>query len=78
MRRNYVIILVAIVLTGCVEKNTNDPIEAFKYWAGEKPGNDVKVIKAQYWESSHWMQPRSSKYGDVITPNTGRIVLWII
>lgn len=54
MNKNYVILIVAVLCVGCMEKNTTDPVEAFKYWSGEKPGKDVQVINARYWESAHW------------------------
>lgn len=54
MSTSYVILLLAVLFWGCLEKNTSDPIKAYKYWANEKPGEDVQVIRAQYWESAHW------------------------
>lgn len=54
MNKNSILFLLTILLSSCLEKNTTDPVKAYKYWAGEKPGKDVQVIKAQYWESSHW------------------------
>jgi hypothetical protein len=47
-------LLLGLSFSGCLEKNTNNPIRAFKYWAGEKPSKDFKVINGKYWESSHW------------------------
>ena len=47
-------LLVIFALTGCSEKKSNDALETFKYWAGEKPPNDLKLIEGQYWQSTHW------------------------
>jgi hypothetical protein len=41
-------------LCGCANKTTENPIEAYKLWAGEKPMNEVMVIHGKYWSSSHW------------------------
>ncbi|HEV3326408.1 MAG TPA: hypothetical protein VG052_12410 [Puia sp.] len=47
-----------ICLTGafvsCTEKKTEDPIEAYKYWAGELPAGNIKVARGKYWQSAHW------------------------
>lgn len=48
------IILVLFFLTSCSEIRTDDPIDAYKYWAGANPTDDVKVLKGQYWQSGHW------------------------
>lgn len=48
----YLVILVAI--SSCMEKNTNNPERAYRYWLGEAPPKEVKVLKAKYWERAHW------------------------
>jgi hypothetical protein len=42
------------LFAACGEKRTTDPVEAYQSWSGEKPGKDIQVIHAQYWESAHW------------------------
>ena len=37
-----------------MEKRTDDPIQTYKLWAGEKPPMEVEVIHGKYWESPHW------------------------
>src|SRR5689334_17069117 len=48
------IALAALFLTGCREVNTTDPITAYQHWTGMQPPTDLKVLKAQYWQSPHW------------------------
>jgi hypothetical protein len=43
-----------LILTGCFEKTTINPEEAYKYWAGQSPDKNSKVINGSYWQSSHW------------------------
>ena len=47
-------VLFSLLLAGCSEVNTTDPVESYTYWAGARPPKDLKVIKAKYWESAHW------------------------
>ena len=54
MRPLATIILISILSTSCSEISTDDPIDSYKYWAGTKPTDDVKVLRGQYWQSSHW------------------------
>ncbi|WP_282016005.1 hypothetical protein [Marinifilum flexuosum] len=54
MRKLTTILLALILLTGCMDINTTDPIETYKYWAGDKPPDSLKVLKGQYWQSTHW------------------------
>lgn len=37
-----------------MEVNTTDPTDAYKYWAGTKPPDNLKVLNGQYWQSAHW------------------------
>jgi len=50
------IFLTLLLLTSCDEINTNNPIKAYTYWAGEEPPGDLEVLKGQYWESAHWTE----------------------
>ena len=49
-----IIILSLFLLTSCSEINTTDPVDAYQYWAGEKPPKSVEVVRAKYWQSAHW------------------------
>lgn len=48
--------LVCIILLneGCFEKKTSNAEKAYRYWTGEKPPENVKVLNGQYWASAHW------------------------
>jgi len=49
------LLVVAVVsFVGCMEKNTEDPIRTYTYWAGQSPTKDVQPIHGKYWESAHW------------------------
>lgn len=55
MNRNLILVFFSIsLLTGCTEKHSTDPKEAYKYWAYAAPGKDVMPIRAQYWQSANW------------------------
>jgi hypothetical protein len=43
-----------IILTACKRDSTNDPVACYQYWAGEKPGSEVRVIHGQYGPTSRW------------------------
>ena|SRR5215211_5787388 len=43
-----------IILIGCKRDSTNDPAICYQYWAGEKPGSEVRVIHGQYGPTSRW------------------------
>ena len=49
-----ILALTSLIFTGCSGVNTTDPNKAFKYWAGGDPPTDLKLLKAQYWQSPHW------------------------
>ena len=46
-------VMLAFCVSSCIEKKTNDPIEAYNLWGGEVP-KEVKVIHGKYWQSSNW------------------------
>lgn len=54
--KNFLLIILIINLFSCKEKNVSNPIDAYKYWSGEKPPADVNVINASYWESAHFFR----------------------
>jgi len=37
-----------------MEVNTTDQMDAYNYWAGTNPPDDLKVLNGQYWQSAHW------------------------
>jgi hypothetical protein len=54
MRLLTTIIICSALLTGCSEIRTDNPIDAYKYWAGTKPPKDLEIVQASYWQSAHW------------------------
>lgn len=42
------------VMTSCIEKETDDAVEAYEYWAGTDPGDEIKILHGKYWQSPHW------------------------
>jgi len=44
---------VLFLATGC-SKKTTDTKEAFVYWAGQDPPQDMELIQADYYESPHF------------------------
>lgn len=47
-------LLILSTISGCIEKKTQTPIEAYTFWSGQTPPKDVKVLHGSYWQSSHW------------------------
>src|SRR5579872_4668851 len=43
-----------ILIIGCSEKNSKDPIKCYELWLDQKPTQDVRPLHAQYWQSPHW------------------------
>ena len=54
--RPYTLFLLipAFFLSSCLGKKTSDGEEAFAYWAGTEPSEQVKILNGQYWQSPHW------------------------
>jgi len=48
-----ILTLTVLTLSSCSEINATNPKEAYNYWAGTKPPNDIEFEKAKYWQSSH-------------------------
>ena len=46
--------LILLFQFGCIGKKTNDAVNAYKFWAGEKPPKEIQVVHGKYWQSSHW------------------------
>jgi len=47
-------ILVLFAVVGCTEVNTDDPEEAYYYWANDVLEEGWTVLNGQYWRSPHW------------------------
>ena len=54
MKTHKLPFLFYLLLAGCFETESKDPIEAYKLWSHEDPPGNIKVIKGQYWKSGHW------------------------
>src|SRR5258706_1817331 len=54
MRPLISVLTLSSLLTSCMEVDTKDPKDSFKYWAGQRPPDNVQVINGQYWQSGHW------------------------
>jgi len=52
--RLLVFSMICFCLVGCLGKRTTDPAKAFKYWSGVNPPDELKLLRAQYWESPHF------------------------
>ena len=46
--------MVAVVQSSCHRKRSENPGEVYRLWAGERPPEDVKVLKGRYWQSAHF------------------------
>ena len=53
LRKLFSFFIVSTLMTSC-SKNTNDPNETFKYWSGFVAPKNIKLLKGQYWQSSHF------------------------
>ena len=49
-----VLVSASVLFNSCIEVNTTDPESAYKHWTGAAPPSDLKLLKAQYWQSPHW------------------------
>ncbi|HEU4496785.1 MAG TPA: hypothetical protein VFR70_07010 [Flavobacterium sp.] len=47
-------LLSIFLLASCFEKRTSAGEEAYEYWTGTEPENDIKILNGRYWQSSHW------------------------
>ena len=45
---------IPLLLISCAGVNTSDPRDAFKYWAGQTPPDNIRVLNGKYWQSGHW------------------------
>lgn len=52
--QKLLLLLLLSTISGCIERKTQNPIEAYTFWSGQTPSNDVKVLHGSYWQSSHW------------------------
>ena len=68
---SFLLLLVTMCSAGCFEKNTTDAVEAYTFWAGQKPSNNVIPVHGKYWQSSHWSK-EYEVYLEIKAPKTWR------
>ncbi|MBC7936004.1 MAG: hypothetical protein H7Y86_11695 [Rhizobacter sp.] len=49
-----ILILMCILLSGCFEKNVEDPERVYNFWPHEKFPEGTSIKKARYWKSAHF------------------------
>lgn len=49
-----IFLILLISFSGCSEKNTSDPKEAYFYWIKSDINSKVEVVNGTYWESVHF------------------------
>ncbi len=54
MKPSISVFIISLLLLGCFEINSDNPVQAYKYWSGANPPKDLEVIEGQYWQSPHW------------------------
>lgn len=54
MRNFLPTLLILLLFTSCFEGRTSNGEDAYKYWAGIEPGNDIQILNGKYWQSPHW------------------------
>jgi hypothetical protein len=42
------------VFSSFTEKTSENPNETYMLWSGEKPSNEIEVIRGKYWLSAHF------------------------
>lgn len=52
--KKLLLVLILFTISGCIEKKTQDPIQAYTFWSGQAPPKDIQMIHGLYWQSSHW------------------------
>ncbi|MFD1061902.1 hypothetical protein ACFQ1Q_01490 [Winogradskyella litorisediminis] len=48
------IFIISFSLAGCYSKSSTNPEEVYKYWLGEKPPKELKIINGSYYQSPHF------------------------
>lgn len=71
MKRFKFLFLLSLLLTGCFETETKDPVEVYKLWSHAEPPSDIKVVKGQFWKSGHWTN-EYDMYLKIKAPNSWR------
>ena len=54
MEKLLLLFIVSLLVTSCMETHTVDVSDAYQYWSGTKPRDEIHVEKAQYSQSSHF------------------------
>ncbi len=52
--RKMIVLSLFVFLFSCFSTETSDPEKAYKYWAGQSPPEDLKLIKGEYYQSPHY------------------------
>lgn len=47
-------IFALLFLTSCYSLETDKPEEAFKYWSGQNPPKEIRVLEGKYFQSPHF------------------------
>lgn len=43
-----------VILTSCLEINSENPKEIFELWTGNELPKEIKLVNGKYWQSAHW------------------------
>lgn len=43
-----------VLLTSCMEINSENPKEIFELWTGNELPKEIKLVNGKYWQSAHW------------------------
>ena len=43
-----------VILTSCMEINSENPKEIFELWTGNELPKEIKLVNGKYWQSAHW------------------------
>ena len=62
-----IVIAMSSSCNGQTSKIYKGALETYKYWAGERPGKNMKVLNGQYWCSSHFTK-EYILYMEIIVP----------
>ena len=54
LKKSALIFCLLFLLLGCLSIDTSNPEEAYKYWAGIEPNDDLGIINAEYYQSPHF------------------------
>lgn len=52
--KKYVLLFAISLLFSCFSRETNNPEQAYLYWSGSEPPEEIKLINGQYYQSPHF------------------------